>query len=78
MRNFRDYLKFTVPLAHSIALIAWGAIEWFEGYSKANQTDYLRDMVRWGTDWLIKAHPEPNVLYVQVPTRHRRFVNTSH
>lgn len=62
----RNYMKFTVPLAHSITLISWGAIEWLEGYEKANQTRYLHDMLRWGTDWLIKAHPSDNVLFVQV------------
>ncbi|KAJ8661935.1 hypothetical protein O0I10_002266 [Lichtheimia ornata] len=61
-----DYLKFTLPLAHSITLLAWGGIEWFGGYSKAKQIEYLRNTIRWGTDYLIKAHPEPNVLYVQV------------
>ncbi|KAI8147607.1 Six-hairpin glycosidase-like protein [Fennellomyces sp. T-0311] len=61
-----DYLKFTQPLAHSLALIAWGAIEFYDGYVKAGQTGYLRDTIRWGTDYLIKAHPEANVLYVQV------------
>ncbi|KAI9493008.1 Six-hairpin glycosidase-like protein [Zychaea mexicana] len=61
-----DYLKFTLPLSHSIALIAWGGIEWFDGYQKANQTEYLRNTVRWGTDWLMKAHPSDNELYVQV------------
>ena len=63
---FRDYLKFTLPLSHSIVLMAWGGIEWFDGYQKANQVNYLRDTVRWGTDWLIKAHPSDNELYVQV------------
>ncbi|KAI7854298.1 Six-hairpin glycosidase-like protein [Circinella umbellata] len=61
-----DYLKFTLPLSHSIVLMAWGGIEWFDGYQKANQVNYLRDTIRWGTDWLIKAHPSDNELYVQV------------
>ncbi|KAI8089409.1 Six-hairpin glycosidase-like protein [Halteromyces radiatus] len=61
-----DYLKFTLPLAHSLALISWGGIEWYDGYTKANQASYLHDTVRWGTDWLMKAHPDSNTLYVQV------------
>ncbi|KAI9321243.1 Six-hairpin glycosidase-like protein [Dichotomocladium elegans] len=59
-----DYLKFTLPLAHTITVLAWGAIEWFNGYTKAEQSEYLRSTIRWGTDWLIKAHPEADVLYV--------------
>ncbi|CAG8596344.1 2354_t:CDS:2 [Cetraspora pellucida] len=61
-----DYLKFTLPLSWSLSLISWGAIEWFEGYQLSNQTEYLREMVKWGTDWLISAHPKPNQLFIQV------------
>lgn len=46
--------------------IAWGAIQWFDGYQKANQASYLRDMLKWGTDWIIQAHPDANTFYVQV------------
>lgn len=63
---YSDYLKFTLPLAHSLALIAWGGIEWYDGYARANQTSQLHDTLRWGTDWLMKAHPDANTLYVQV------------
>ncbi|CAG8493287.1 5349_t:CDS:2 [Scutellospora calospora] len=31
------------------------ALEWGNGYQLSNQTQYLNDMIRWGTDWLIKA-----------------------
>jgi endoglucanase len=54
----------------------WGALEFWEGYRLANQTQYLNQMVRWGMDWLIKAHPNNNTLYVQVhiPSRPKGFV----
>ncbi|KAI9289108.1 Six-hairpin glycosidase-like protein [Umbelopsis sp. AD052] len=61
-----DYLKFTLPMAYSMSIVNWGAIEYFQGYQSANQDGYLRDMVKWGSDWLIQAHPQPNVFYVQV------------
>lgn len=46
--------------------ICWGALEFYEGYELAKQTQYLDEMVRWGMDWLIKAHSDNNTLYVQV------------
>lgn len=55
-----------MPLSHSLTVIAWGAIQWFDGYQKANQVSYLRDMLKWGTDWIIQAHPDANTFYVQV------------
>ncbi|CAG8686309.1 12751_t:CDS:2, partial [Cetraspora pellucida] len=61
-----DYVKFTLPLSWSLSLISWGAIEWFDGYRLSNQTDYLHDMVKWGTDWLIAAHSKPDQLFIQV------------
>lgn len=80
-RAYSDYLKFTLPMAYSMSIVSWGAIEWFQGYQLANQDGYLRDMIKWGTDWLIQAHPQPNVFYVQVSCQsahsthiaHRRF-----
>ncbi|CAG8655557.1 7159_t:CDS:2 [Cetraspora pellucida] len=66
-----DYVKFTFPLSWTITTIAWGALEWNQGYQLANQTQYLMDMVKWGTDWFIKASSNTNsteyqYLYVMV------------
>ncbi|KAG0319935.1 hypothetical protein BGZ97_001128 [Linnemannia gamsii] len=61
-----DYMKFIFPLTFTMAETCWGAMEFWDGYQLANQTHYLDQMVRWGMDWLIKAHPDDNTLYVQV------------
>ncbi|KAI8983541.1 Six-hairpin glycosidase-like protein [Pilobolus umbonatus] len=61
-----DYLKFTFPLCYTVFMLSWGGIDYFEGYKKADQITYLRDQIKWATDWLIKVHPEPSKLFVQV------------
>ncbi|RCI06304.1 hypothetical protein CU098_011691 [Rhizopus stolonifer] len=61
-----DYLKFSLPLAHSLISITWSASVWFDGYQKANQTQYLNSMLKWGLDWLMQAHPNNDTFYVQV------------
>ncbi|KAI1307055.1 hypothetical protein EDD11_004577 [Mortierella claussenii] len=61
-----DYIKFTFPLTFTLTEICYGGLEFFDGYVLANQTHYLDQMVRWGMDYLIKAHPDNNTLYVQV------------
>ncbi|RIB06730.1 glycoside hydrolase family 9 protein [Gigaspora rosea] len=66
-----DYAKFTFPLSWTITVISWGALEWGKGYELANQTQYLREMVKWGTDWLINASSNTNntadqYLYVMI------------
>ncbi|KAG8755428.1 hypothetical protein FRC14_004052, partial [Serendipita sp. 396] len=61
-----DYIKATFPLAWTLNSICWGVLEFGNGYQDANQTAYLDSALRWGLDWLIKAHPQPNTLYVLV------------
>ncbi|KAI0824644.1 Six-hairpin glycosidase [Trametes gibbosa] len=61
-----DYVKYTFPLSFTLMSICWGALDAGQGYELSKQTAYLDDTLRWGLDWLIKAHPSPNVLFVQV------------
>src|SRR5256885_1602503 len=62
-------MKFTLPLSWTLTAISWGGLEWFEGYELSGQAPYLKDMIKWGTDWLINAHPlQTNELFVQVAT----------
>ncbi|KAJ6539213.1 glycoside hydrolase family 9 protein [Mycena capillaripes] len=61
-----DYIKATFPLSFTLMSICWGAMDYGKGYDMANQTAYLDSMLRYGLDWLIKAHPSPSTLYVLV------------
>ncbi|KAF5333071.1 hypothetical protein D9611_002374 [Ephemerocybe angulata] len=61
-----DFSKQTLPLAFTLMSVCWGATDFGKGYDMANQTAYLDDMLRWGLDWLIQAHPSDSVLYVLV------------
>ncbi|KAI5124856.1 hypothetical protein M0805_007289 [Coniferiporia weirii] len=61
-----DYIKATYPLSFSLMSICWGAMEYGKGYDLSNQTTYLDSVLRWGLDWLIKAHPSNDTLYVLV------------
>jgi len=61
-----DHVKFVLPMASSLSLLAWGGIEYGTGFEQSAQSTALLDVIRWGTDWLIKAHPSDNVLYGQV------------
>ncbi|KAF8450355.1 glycoside hydrolase family 9 protein [Boletus edulis BED1] len=61
-----DYIKCTFPLSFTLMSVCWGATDFGKGYDLANQTPYLDAMLRWGLDWLIKAHPTNNTLFVQI------------
>lgn len=61
-----DYVKFGFPMAFSITMLAWSGIQYGDAYENVGQMAYLKDAVKWGTDYFIKAHPSPNVFYGQV------------
>jgi len=63
-----DHVKFGLPLCSTLTLLAWGGIEYGDGYAAAGQRDALLAAVRWGTDWVLQAHPSPTVFYGQVGT----------
>ena len=61
-----DHMKFALPLASALTLMAWGGIEYRGGYERAAQWSHLLDTIRWGTDWIMKAHASEDVFYAQV------------
>lgn len=61
-----DHVKFTLPMTSSMTLLTWGLIQYRDAYAQSGQLNRMLEAVRWGTDWIMKAHPEPNVFYAQV------------
>nr|XP_002122707.2 endoglucanase 13 [Ciona intestinalis] len=61
-----DHVKFGFPMAFSITLLAWGVVEYWDVYRTTGELDNAIDALKWGTDYLLKAHVAPNVLYGQV------------
>ena len=53
-------------MASAMTVLAYGGITYQEGYKNAGQFDDLQDAVKWGTDYLLKAHVSPNEFYCQV------------
>ena len=51
-----DHGKFGLPLASTITNLAWGGINFEDGYKTAGELDTLLATVRWGTDYLLKAN----------------------
>ena len=61
-----DTIKATFPLAHTLTTLAWSYVDNSAGYSAAGQSNHLLANLRWGMDWMIKAHPSANKLVVEV------------
>ena len=61
-----DYVKFGYPMAGAMTVLAYGGISYSAGYEAAGEMDNLKDAIKWGTDYLLKAHVSPNEFYCQV------------
>ncbi len=61
-----DHVKFNFPMAYTATVLAWGAIDFEEGYEESEQMVYLKRNLRWVNDYFIKCHTTPNTLYGQV------------
>ncbi len=51
-----DHVKFGLPMAYSLTMLAWGGVEYGSAYEEAQQMAPLRDILKWGADYLMKCH----------------------
>ncbi|KAF5734758.1 endo-glucanase 2 family protein [Tripterygium wilfordii] len=61
-----DNVKFGLPMAFTITMMSWSILEYGEQLAHTGELGHAMNAVKWGTDYLIKAHPEPNVFYGEV------------
>ncbi|KAG5554094.1 hypothetical protein RHGRI_011835 [Rhododendron griersonianum] len=61
-----DHVKFGLPMAFSVTMLSWGAIDFRQEIVGLKQMGHTLDAIKWGTDYFIKAHPHPNILWGQV------------
>jgi endoglucanase len=51
-----DHVKFGLPMASNLTMLAWGGLEFYDAYKKSGQLDELLDTIKWGADFFLKAH----------------------
>lgn len=61
-----DHVKFGFPMAYTTTVLAWGLLDFAEGYEAAGQTQYGLAAVKWATDYFLKAHTAHFELYGQI------------
>ena len=61
-----DNVKFGLPMAFTVTMMSWSVIEYGRQMASNGELGHALDAIKWGTDYFIKAHPEPNVLYGEV------------
>lgn len=61
-----DGVKVGNTIVYALSQLAWAVYEYKEAFVKSGLLDEILDEVKWGADYLIKCHPEPNVFYYYV------------
>ncbi|XVF39121.1 hypothetical protein PTKIN_Ptkin01aG0010100 [Pterospermum kingtungense] len=67
-------IKFTFPTAYTITLLSWSVIEYHQKYADIGELEHIKDVIKWGSDYLLKvfvapnASSDPTILYSQVGT----------
>ncbi|XP_061348878.1 endoglucanase 14-like [Gastrolobium bilobum] len=61
-----DNLKLGFPMAFTITMLSWSTIEFRDKLVRQNELANALNAIRWGTDYFMKAHPQPNILYGEI------------
>ncbi|KAK2631480.1 LOW QUALITY PROTEIN: hypothetical protein EUGRSUZ_L02852 [Eucalyptus grandis] len=61
-----DNVKFGFPMAFTISMLSWSVLEFRYKLQEKNELLNALDAIQWSTDYQIKAHPKPNLLYGEV------------
>ena len=66
-----DHIKFGFPGAFTITMPSWSMIEYGHKYEGIGELDHIKELIKWGTDYMLKtfnasAVQNINVIYSQV------------
>lgn len=66
-------IKFSLSTAYTITLLSWTVIEYHEKYDDIAELEHIKDIIKWGSDYLLKAFvprnssaSTPSKIYSQV------------
>ncbi|KAG6574819.1 Endoglucanase 13, partial [Cucurbita argyrosperma subsp. sororia] len=61
-----DNVKFGFPMAFTLTMLSWSVVEYKAQLGAKHELQNALTAIKWGTDYLLKAHTEPNVMYCEV------------
>jgi endoglucanase len=61
-----DLVKFGLPEAYSMTQLAWGYLDFPQGYASAGTGQQLLETLRWGDDYILSAFTNATTFYGQV------------
>lgn len=60
------HIKFGLPMAYSMTVLAWGVLDFKRGYVTSKELANTMSAIKWGTDYFIKCNPDAFTFYGQV------------
>ncbi|GMP79714.1 hypothetical protein CsSME_00035150 [Camellia sinensis var. sinensis] len=70
-------IKFSFPTAYTITLLSWTVIEYHQKYEDIGELEHVKDIIKWGADYLLKAFAPPNITSGLPPTLYSQVGSTS-
>jgi hypothetical protein len=61
-----DHVKFGLPMAFTVTMLSWSLIAYGADVADAGELRHALESIKWGTDYFIKAHTEPDELWAEV------------
>ncbi|ESR47658.1 hypothetical protein CICLE_v10003122mg [Citrus x clementina] len=64
-------IKFSFPTAYAVTILSWSVIEYQEKYAEIGELSHVKDIIKWGSDYLLKVFvptnstPDSTILYSQ-------------
>ncbi|CAL9071536.1 unnamed protein product [Musa acuminata var. zebrina] len=50
-----DAIKFNFPMSFAMTMLSWSVIEYSAKYEAAGELDHVKNIIKWGTDYLLKT-----------------------
>ena len=50
-----DAIKFNFPQSFAMTMLSWSVIEYSAKYEAAGELNHIKDVIKWGTDYLLKT-----------------------
>lgn len=64
-----DHVKFGLPMAFTVTMLSWSVIEFGEEITVAGEYQHALEAIKWGTDYFIKAHTHPHILWAEASNK---------
>ena len=61
-----DHVKFGLPMAFTVTMLSWSLLEYGADVADAGELAHALESIKWGTDYFIKAHTQPDELWAEV------------